>query len=74
MKSPKQNKEVVLARQVAMYISRQLTSKSLKEVGKFFNRDYTTVINSLSKMEAQMHINADLKRSVDNLIHSLKEF
>ena len=73
MQSPKQNKEVVLARQVAMYISRQLTSKSLKEVGKYFNRDYTTVINSLSKMESQMHINAQLKHSVDTLIHSLKE-
>ena len=74
MQSPKQHKEIVLARQVAMYISRQLTSKSLKEIGKYFNRDYTTVINSLAKTESQMHINAQLKQSIDTLVHSLKEY
>ncbi len=71
--SPKHHKEINLARQVAMYISRQLTSKSLKEIGKSFNRDYTTVINALNRMESLMHTDAVLKNSINTLIHSLKE-
>ncbi len=44
-------KEVTMARQVAMYIIRQLTKLSLKDIGRVFGRDYTTVIHSLEKVE-----------------------
>ena len=71
--SPKHHKEINLARQVSMFISRQLTSKSLKEIGKYFNRDYTTVINALNRIESNMINDATLKSSIETIIHSLKE-
>lgn len=71
--SPKRNEEINTARQVAMFISRQLTTKPLKEIGKCFNRDYSTVISSLNKMEKLMLSNAQLKESVNTVMTSLRE-
>ena len=71
--SPKHHKEINLARQVAIYICRQLTSKSLKEIGNNFNRNYSTVISALNRMESLMLSDPVLKQSVDSIVHSLKE-
>lgn len=49
--STSRTKEITMARQVAMYIIRQLTKLSLPEIGKVFSRDHTTVIHSLEKVE-----------------------
>ncbi|MBR1780257.1 MAG: chromosomal replication initiator protein DnaA, partial [Oscillospiraceae bacterium] len=49
--STSRTKEITLARQVAMYVIRQLTKLSLPEIGKIFSRDHTTVIHSLEKVE-----------------------
>ena len=46
------SKDIALARQIAMYQIRRMTNLSLKEIGKEFdNRDHTTVLNSLSRVE-----------------------
>ena len=71
--SAKHHKEINTARQVSMFIARQLTTKSLKEIGKSFNRDYTTVINALNRMERNMLADANLKEAVNTIIHSLRE-
>ncbi len=71
--SPKRNEEINLARQAAMFISRQLTTKPLKEIGKYFNRDYSTVISSLNRMEKMMITNAQLKESINTIMNSLRE-
>jgi chromosomal replication initiator protein len=44
-------KHVAHARQVAMYLCRTLTSASLPEIGKKFNKDHTTVLSSVRKIE-----------------------
>ena len=45
-------KEVSLARQIAMYLIRQMTNLSLKDIGKEFeNRDHTTVLHSIGRVE-----------------------
>ena len=49
--SSSRTKEVTMARQVSMYIIRQLTKLSLPEIGRVFGRDHTTVIHSLEKVE-----------------------
>ena len=56
-----------------MFIARQLTTKSLKDIGKNFNRDYTTVINALNRMEKNMLIDSSLKEAVTTITHSLRE-
>ncbi len=46
------SKETSLARQIAMYLIRQMTNLSLKEIGReFYNRDHSTVLNSISRIE-----------------------
>ena len=45
-------KDTALARQVAMYLIREMTNLSLKEIGKEFeNRDHTTVLHSIERIE-----------------------
>ena len=44
-------KDIVLARQVAMYEIRRMTTLSLKEIGEVFQRDHTTVMHSLERIE-----------------------
>ena len=52
MHSDKKSRILVRPRQVAMYLSKQLTSKSLPEIGqRFGGRDHTTVIHAVKKVE-----------------------
>jgi chromosomal replication initiator protein len=52
LKSPSRRRAVVVARDVAMYLARQTTGKSLKQIGEFFGgRDHTTVLHGCRKTE-----------------------
>ena len=52
MHSARRDRNVARPRQVAMYLSKQLTSRSLPEIGrKFGGRDHTTVIHAVRKVE-----------------------
>jgi chromosomal replication initiator protein len=56
LRSPSRRRGVVQARDVAMYLARQLTSKSLKQIGEYFGgRDHTTVLHGCRKTERLMH-------------------
>jgi chromosomal replication initiator protein len=47
LKTKRRNKQVVFPRQIAMYLSRELTDLSLPEVGELFGgKDHTTVLHS----------------------------
>jgi chromosomal replication initiator protein len=48
------NKNTATARQVAMYLIRSMTNLSLPDIGREFNRDHTTVLHSLRKVETQL--------------------
>jgi len=61
-------KEVVLARQVAMYLSKELTKSSLKTIGLHFGgRDHSTVIHSCSSIERAKVKDSALRELIDNL-------
>jgi chromosomal replication initiator protein len=61
-------KEVVLARQVAMYLSKELTKCSLKTIGlNFGGRDHSTVIHACNTVEGMKLIDNTVKHLVDNL-------
>jgi len=52
MSSARRSRQVARPRQVAMYLSKQLTSRSLPEIGrKFGGRDHTTVMHAVKKVE-----------------------
>jgi chromosomal replication initiator protein len=60
-------REVVVPRQVAMYLIRELTSHSLPEIGQFFGRDHSTVMHAVSKVTEQMGKDTELTASVSSL-------
>jgi chromosomal replication initiator protein len=60
--------EIVEARQIAMYLSKQFTDSSLKTIGLHFGgRDHSTVIHAISTVEERMQTTAKHKRIVDEL-------
>jgi chromosomal replication initiator protein len=66
--SHKRSQNIVYPRQVAMYLSRELTDSSLPKIGKHFgDRDHTTVLHANAKI--QNMIRAD--RTVYNLVQEL---
>jgi chromosomal replication initiator protein len=61
-------KKVTTARQVAMYLSRYLTDKSLNEISKAFKKkDHTTIINAIEKVEKAMDKDRKFKLTVEFL-------
>jgi chromosomal replication initiator protein len=56
------------ARQVAMYLTRELTDLSLPQIGRLYGgRDHTTVINSLRRVEVGIGTDADFSERVEEL-------
>jgi len=71
--SKKRNKDIVLARQVAIYLSRELTDISLTSIGNSFGRrDHTTVLHSYSKIKNKIKKEKSFKNIIDNLILEIK--
>lgn len=65
---------IVFPRQVAMYISRTLTSDPLKSIGEAFGgRDHGTVIHACKQVENMMDQDHSVKRGVDYLIQQLSQ-
>ncbi len=61
-------KEIVLARQIAMYLSKELTKSSLKTIGLHFGgRDHSTVIHACTTVEDSMSKDQSMKDIVNNV-------
>jgi len=68
LKTKKRNKNVVLPRQVAMYLTRKLTAHSLPEIGAAFGgKDHTTVLHAYKKVENNLMAGGEVKKSIDYL-------
>ena len=73
IKSSKRLKNIVLPRQISMYISRKLTSSSFPEIGsKFGGKDHSTIIHAIKKIEKKMEEDMHLRSTVEKLINNLK--
>jgi chromosomal replication initiator protein len=65
--------EIVLPRQIAMYLARELTNLSFLEIGKNFgSRDHSTVIYGHRKIKEAIIKDENLKRIIDELVFQLK--
>jgi chromosomal replication initiator protein len=72
LKSPKRLKAVVLPRQIAMFLARQLTSSSYPEIGeRFGGKDHSTIIHAIRKIEKLLEENYQLRQTVEMLKSSL---
>jgi len=72
-KARKRTKAVAFPRQIAMYLSRELTDYSLPKIGEAFGgRDHTTVIHAHDKITQSLKIDQELYKVVNNLTEKIK--
>lgn len=64
--SRKRNSEVVLPRQIIMYLCREMTDISLEEIGRILGKkDHTTVMSGISRIKGKLTTDEDLVKNVD---------
>ena len=59
--------EVLIARQVAIYLARVILGLSLKKIGYHFGKDHSTVIHTIRKMENLLKTNSDFVQKVEEI-------
>jgi chromosomal replication initiator protein len=73
LKQGKRNKNIVLPRQIAMYLIRQNTELSLPEIGRFFGaKHHTTILYSCKKIEETIKKDEKTRIIVDSLTQNIK--
>ena len=74
LKSSTRTKAVVVPRQIAMYLCRQLTNLSLTEIAEAFSREvHTTVLHANNRIEESIRTDAELYQTINFLIKDIKE-
>lgn len=72
MLSPRRARAIARPRQVAMYLAKQLTSRSLPEIGRKFSRDHSTVIHAVDKIQDLMKDDSQLNEDITHLSRQLE--
>ena len=73
IQSTKRNQDIVLARQVAMYLARELTDNSLPKIGKEFGgRDHSTVLHAYNKIKNMLEQDDSLRIEMDTIKNKIK--
>ena len=68
MLSPRRSRTLARPRQIAMYLAKQYTTNSLPDIGrKFSNRDHTTVIHAVKKIDELIKKDNDIRQSVTEI-------
>jgi chromosomal replication initiator protein len=72
-KTKKRNKNIVLARQIAMFLAREMTSLSLPEIGQSFGgKDHTTVLHSYNKIKDIIAKDVKFKELMNRIVFDIK--
>lgn len=72
IKGQARSQKLANARQVAIFICREITDYSLNEIGDFFARKHPTIIYSYEKIQEDMQTNSVLKNCVNEIIEKIK--
>ena len=68
MLSQRRSRPLARPRQIAMYLAKKLTTRSLPEIGrKFANRDHTTVIHAVKTIDKLSQNNEEIKKNVEEI-------
>ena len=70
--SPSRTERVVRARHLAMYLARELTSLSLAQIARAFDRDHTTVMHAVRAIEGRLEPGSDLATTMHQIRDSLR--
>lgn len=73
LEGPSKAHALVYPRHIAMYLCRQMTRKSLPQIGRAFKRDHTTVIHCLRSVSARLKTDGQLARDVARLEDAVVE-
>ncbi|MCF8010173.1 MAG: chromosomal replication initiator protein DnaA [Clostridiales bacterium] len=74
IKNKKRTRTIVFPRQIAMYLSRELTDMSLPKIGeKFGGRDHTTVIHAYEKIVSELEKDPSLQKTINDIISKIKQ-
>ena len=74
MLSSRRNRSIVVPRQIAMYLSKVITPRSLPEIGRRFGgRDHTTVLHAVRKIEGLLARDNALAQDIELLKRQLQE-
>ncbi|MDR1949750.1 MAG: chromosomal replication initiator protein DnaA [Spirochaetaceae bacterium] len=75
LKGPKRTQKIVFPRQLAMYITRDITEYSTTDIGDYFGgRDHTTVMHSCKAIEERIRADPWLDSKIENLKRLIKEY
>ncbi|EHJ57691.1 chromosomal replication initiator protein dnaA [Streptococcus urinalis FB127-CNA-2] len=73
IKATKRTQDIVLARQVAMYLSRELTDNSLPKIGKEFGgRDHSTVLHAYNKIKNMIAQDDSLRIEIETIKNKIR--
>ena len=68
MLSQRRSRPLARPRQIAMYLAKKLTTRSLPEIGrKFANRDHTTVIHAVKTIDKISQNNDEMRKNIEEL-------
>lgn len=68
----KQKAEITRARNISMYIIRDVTNSSFEAIGEKFNKHHSTVMHSINKITEEMNKDTRLKSVVEDMINNIK--
>ena len=73
IKAKRRTRDIALPRQIAMYLSKQVTESSLSDIGKAFGgKDHATVIYACKQMEERRSKDESFNRIIENLLQKIK--
>lgn len=73
LKGNSRKQKVALARQIAIYLTRDLTQISYEAIGNYFDKKHTTVLYSCEQIEEKLKSNSDIKESIKELKNIIKD-
>lgn len=74
LRGKKRTKAIAFPRQIAMYITREITEYSTTEVGvEFGGRDHTTVMHACQRIESKLKVDPSIEPIIQRLIRMIKE-
>ena len=70
----KRSRKIVYARQIAIYLSRQMLDQPYNQIAKSFgNRDHTTIMYSVTNVEEKMKESRELREEIENIKKRIKD-
>lgn len=67
LKSTSRSQNIAYARQLAIYLCKELTTESLVSIGQFFDKKHSTILYSYEKVKKEMQLNYKIAQDIDEL-------